>query len=38
MLPLKIAFTGEEGIDAGGLQREWFKLVSEQVDFFLSNI
>ena len=27
----RIQFIGEEGIDAGGLKREWFQLVSEQL-------
>ena len=27
----RFQFTGEEGIDAGGLAREWFQVVSEQL-------
>ena len=27
----RIQFIGEEGIDAGGLKREWFQLVSEEI-------
>ena len=27
----KIEFLGEEAIDAGGVTREWFQLVTEQI-------
>ena len=29
--PLKILFIGEEGVDAGGLKKEWFQLVIERL-------
>ncbi|KAM0684128.1 E3 ubiquitin-protein ligase tom1 [Mitosporidium daphniae] len=29
--PLSIAFDGEEGVDAGGLTREWFSLLAQQM-------
>lgn len=30
-MPLRIEFIGETGIDAGGLEREWFELLSEKL-------
>lgn len=30
-MPLRIEFIGETGIDAGGLEREWFELLTEKL-------
>lgn len=29
--PLRLVFIGEEGVDAGGLKKEWFQLLMEQM-------
>ncbi len=29
--PLKVKFTGEEGIDAGGVSREWYQVMSREM-------
>jgi hypothetical protein len=29
--PLKVAFTGEEGVDAGGVSREWYQVMSREM-------
>ena len=29
--PLKIKFTGEEGVDAGGVSREWYQVMSREM-------
>ena len=31
--PLKVQFVGEEGIDEGGVQKEFFQLIFAQVSF-----
>lgn len=30
-MPLRIEFIGEAGIDAGGVEREWFELLTESL-------